>query len=68
MLSDLDLTEQKDQAAHTLSGGQKRKLSVAISMIGDSKVIMLDEPTSGMTRRPGGGFGRCSRKIKKTEL
>jgi len=48
MLSDLDLTEQKDQAAHTLSGGQKRKLSVAISMIGDSKVIMLDEPTSGM--------------------
>jgi len=37
-----------------LSGGQKRKLSVGIALIGDAKVVMLDEPTSGMdttTRR-----------------
>ncbi len=33
---------------HTLSGGQKRKLSVGIAMIGNSKLIILDEPTSGM--------------------
>ncbi|XP_013413247.1 ATP-binding cassette sub-family A member 3 [Lingula anatina] len=31
-----------------LSGGMKRKLSVGIALIGDSKIIMLDEPTSGM--------------------
>jgi len=31
-----------------LSGGQKRKLSVGIAMIGDSKVVILDEPSSGM--------------------
>lgn len=48
MLEDIDLTVQKDQLAKTLSGGQKRKLSVAIALIGDSKVVMLDEPTSGM--------------------
>ena len=48
MLDDIDLTIVKDQISKTLSGGQKRKLSVAIAMIGDSKVVMLDEPTSGM--------------------
>lgn len=48
MLLDIDLIDQKDQQARTLSGGQKRKLSVAISMIGNSKIVMLDEPTSGM--------------------
>lgn len=30
-----------------LSGGMKRRLSVAMALIGDSKIIILDEPTSG---------------------
>ncbi|RLN68519.1 hypothetical protein BBJ29_003872 [Phytophthora kernoviae] len=35
-------------AARNLSGGQKRKLSVALAFMGDSKLVFLDEPTSGM--------------------
>lgn len=31
-----------------LSGGQQRKVSVGIAMLGDSKIVLLDEPTSGM--------------------
>lgn len=48
MLADIDLGDVKTQMSKTLSGGQKRKLSVAIAMIGNSKIVMLDEPTSGM--------------------
>ncbi len=54
MLIDIDLVMQKNQISKNLSAGQKRKLSVAISMIGNSKIVMLDEPSSGMdtsTRR-----------------
>ena len=34
--------------ASKLSGGQKRKLSVGIALIGDPKLIFLDEPTAGV--------------------
>jgi len=48
MIADIDLIDAKDNIAKNLSGGQKRKLSVGIAMIGESKIVMLDEPTSGM--------------------
>ena len=37
-----------DVAAGSLSGGNKRKLAVAIACIGNPKVILLDEPSAGM--------------------
>ncbi|ETO60198.1 hypothetical protein F444_21574 [Phytophthora nicotianae P1976] len=42
------LTEKRHVLSKELSGGMKRKLSVAISLLGDSSLVFLDEPTSGM--------------------
>jgi len=48
MLLDIDLEPKRDQVAKQLSGGNRRKLSVAIALVGGSKFILLDEPTAGM--------------------
>ena len=43
MLDTLKLQHKKNNLSATLSGGQKRKLSVGISLIADSKVFQSDE-------------------------
>uniref|UniRef100_A0A8C7V2D9 Cholesterol transporter ABCA5 n=1 Tax=Oncorhynchus mykiss TaxID=8022 RepID=A0A8C7V2D9_ONCMY len=48
VLKDLDLEKIMDAQAKNLSGGQKRKLSVGIAILGDPKILLLDEPTAGM--------------------
>lgn len=47
-IQSVGLTEKRKVYSQNLSGGQKRKLSVAIAFIGGSSVVFLDEPTSGM--------------------
>ncbi|XP_051002938.1 phospholipid-transporting ATPase ABCA3-like [Acomys russatus] len=48
MLTSFDLLEKSNTMSKDLSGGMKRKLSIIIALIGDTKVVILDEPTSGM--------------------
>eukprot|EP00095_Tigriopus_kingsejongensis_P007732 maker-scaffold200_size264178-snap-gene-0.9 protein:Tk07732 transcript:maker-scaffold200_size264178-snap-gene-0.9-mRNA-1 annotation:"atp-binding cassette sub-family a member 5" len=48
ILKDISLEDKADSVAVNLSGGQKRKLSVGIALIGDPKIIFLDEPTAGV--------------------
>ncbi|XP_055994781.1 phospholipid-transporting ATPase ABCA3-like [Sorex fumeus] len=48
MLSKFNLLEKCNVYANTLSGGMKRKVSIIIALLGGSKVVILDEPTSGM--------------------
>jgi len=48
ILKRVNLSEEANSLVGTFSGGMKRRLSVAISGIGNPKVIILDEPTTGM--------------------
>src|SRR3954465_11372937 len=48
LLAQYGLIKQKDQPAWTLSGGERRKMEIARSMVTDPKLILLDEPFSGV--------------------
>ena len=48
MIKEMSLEEFTDKISGRLSGGNKRKLAVAISLIGNHPIILLDEPSTGM--------------------
>ncbi len=48
LLSDLGLAAQRNTAFHKLSGGQKQRLSVALALVGDPEIAILDELTTGL--------------------
>ena len=48
LLERVKLTGAAKQTTKTYSGGMKRRLSVAISLLGNPKIVYLDEPTTGM--------------------
>jgi len=48
LLTKFNLTESGNKLASTYSGGMKRRLDIAMSLIGDPDVIFLDEPTTGL--------------------
>lgn len=44
----MDLDQFVDVNVDTLSGGNKRKVSVSIAMIGNPPIVFLDEPSTGV--------------------
>ncbi|MFD6418395.1 ATP-binding cassette domain-containing protein [Streptomyces sp. NPDC060194] len=51
LLERFDLTDAADRPASTYSGGMKRRLDIAMTLVGDPRIIFLDEPTTGLDPR-----------------
>jgi ABC-type multidrug transport system ATPase subunit len=47
-LRELNLLNHRYKTSNTLSGGNKRKLSVALASLGSPPIVLLDEPSAGM--------------------
>ncbi|WP_238176764.1 ATP-binding cassette domain-containing protein [Kribbella albertanoniae] len=51
LLARFDLTDSAQQPASTYSGGMRRKLDLAMTLVGSPRIIFLDEPTTGLDPR-----------------
>jgi ABC-2 type transport system ATP-binding protein len=51
LLERFDLTEAADKPVATYSGGMRRRLDLAMTLVGDPRLIFLDEPTTGLDPR-----------------
>ena len=51
LLARFDLVEAATKPASTYSGGMRRRLDIAMTLVGDPRIIFLDEPTTGLDPR-----------------
>jgi ABC-2 type transport system ATP-binding protein len=63
LLEQFDLTDAGNKPASTYSGGMRRRLDLAMTLVGSPQVIFLDEPTSGLDPRSRRGMWEIIRDL-----
>jgi ABC-type multidrug transport system ATPase subunit len=64
-LEQVELLPEKEKLAKQLSGGQKRRLSIAIALVARPAVVFLDEPTTGLDPNVKRSLWRVIKKVKE---
>jgi ABC-2 type transport system ATP-binding protein len=63
LLERFDLADAADKPAATYSGGMRRRLDLAMTLVGDPRIIFLDEPTTGLDPRSRRTMWRSIREL-----
>jgi ABC-2 type transport system ATP-binding protein len=63
LLERFDLVEAAKKPASTYSGGMKRRLDIAMTLVGNPRIIFLDEPTTGLDPRSRHNMWQIIRKL-----
>jgi len=63
LLEKFDLNEAADRPLATYSGGMRRRLDIAMSLVGDAPVVFFDEPTTGLDPQSRAGMWRTIREL-----
>jgi ABC-2 type transport system ATP-binding protein len=63
LLEQFDLVEAAGKPVATYSGGMKRRLDLAMGLVGDPRIIFLDEPTAGLDPRSRRGMWQMIREL-----
>ena len=67
LLDTVGLTELADRKIATLSGGQRRRLDVAVGIVGRPELLFLDEPTAGFDPQARREFHRLVHRLAELE-
>ena len=66
VINAVGLTEKGDELIRTLSGGQRRRLDVALGIIGSPELLFLDEPTTGFDPEARRAFWALIEELRKS--
>src|SRR5499427_2704958 len=65
LIAQLDLTGLEDRLVRTLSGGQRRRLDIALGLVHAPRLVFLDEPTTGLDPQSRSNLWEHIRKLRR---